>query len=195
MKLTIIWEHDYNDKVKQIGSLNTYWKKRKQYYQDITVYGHINLRERLFGGRTNNLFFHYKCKDDEILYYFDFTSLYPYVLVNRFYPIGHPKVITQDFEEIDRYFGFIKCIILPPKKLYLPVLPVRINKKLYFPLCMVCAENKVIESCSHGDTDRALVGTWTSMEIQKPLKCGYKIVRIIEVLHYEQKSSTNALSV
>jgi hypothetical protein len=46
---------------------------------------------------------------------------------------------------ISKWYGLIKCEILPPKGLYHPVLPVK-NKtksggaKLAFPLCQVCAK-------------------------------------------------------
>ncbi|XDV16499.1 hypothetical protein PO909_016187 [Leuciscus waleckii] len=49
------------------------------------------------------------------------------------YPIGHPKIIFKDFEEIENYFGLIKAEVLPPHGLYHPVLPYRcggIPKKL-----------------------------------------------------------------
>ena len=71
---------------------------------------------------------------------------------------GHPTIITENFcpleETLIRYKGLIKCTVLPPKDLYLPVLPVRIDGKLMFPLCRSCAEMKNHGVCNHTDTER-----------------------------------------
>ncbi|CAF0975526.1 unnamed protein product [Brachionus calyciflorus] len=42
----------------------------------------------------------------------------------------------------------IKCKILPPRELYFPVLPSRINGKLIFPLCRTCADLQQTK-CNH----------------------------------------------
>lgn len=105
---------------------------------------YANIRESFFGGRTNNIQFLKECAGDEEIRYLDFTSLYPCVLKYMRYPIGHPKVITNNFNykvtENNWYFGFVRCAILPPGNIYLPVLPVRLDKKLVFPLCRTCSE-------------------------------------------------------
>ena len=33
------------------------------------------------------------------------------------YPVGHPKIIFRGFKAIDKYFGLIKCTVLPPPRL------------------------------------------------------------------------------
>ena len=135
------------------------------------------------------MFSTYECKTDEVIRYLDVTSLYPSVLVKNPYPLGHPKVITEfESKQIDNYFGFIKCKVLPPKNLYIPVLPIRDqNKKLLFPLCAICANEKG-DKCKHTPDQRALVGTWFSEELKLALTKHYVIKEIYEVLHYEQKS-------
>jgi hypothetical protein len=64
--------------------------------------------------------------------YFDVTSLYPFINATKEYPVGHPDIILNDFGDLetvcDRYFGFIKCRILPPEKLYIPVLSAKFGK-------------------------------------------------------------------
>jgi hypothetical protein len=109
--------------------------------------------------------------------------------VSNAYPVGHPKVLSEDFGDISQYFGFIKCKILPPKQLYIPVLPLKLEKKLVFPLCSKCAISKNINTCNHSDVERVLCGTWTSMEVQKAVSLGYEIKNILEILHYENKSN------
>ena len=147
-----------------------------------------DLREALAGGRTNNLRFHYKAEDDEVIRYLDVTSEYPYVLKNRKYPLGNPKVINRNFETLENYFGFVKCKVLPPKDLFLPVLPMKINEKLAFVLCEECAKNSNQVDCTHTDEQRCLTSTWTTIELQEALERGYKIVEIYQVLHYETTS-------
>ena len=94
-------------------------------------------RDALSGGRTNAIVLHYEGDAD----YIDFTSLYPYVQKYGTFPIGHPEIITENFDAcIDNYFGLVFCRILPPRNLYHPVLPYHSNGKLLFPLCALCAQ-------------------------------------------------------
>ena len=83
----------------------------------------------------------------------DFTSLYPWVNKYGEYPVGHPKVLTQDIEpNLDGYFGLALVKILPPRGLYHPVLPYVANGKLKFSLCKACAEKEpALCNCSDDD--------------------------------------------
>jgi hypothetical protein len=128
--------------------------------------------------------------EDISLKFVDFESLYPFVLKNRPFPINNPKIIIKNFQDIRNYFGLIKCITLPPKRLYLLVLSDRGNKKLVFPLCALCAKIANQESCGHNDKERVLIGTWIFVELIKAVELGYEIQNIIEVLHFEQTSNT-----
>ena len=103
------------------------------------------------------------------------------------YPIGHPTIITENFKDVSNYFGFIMCKILPPKQLYFPVLPARIKGKLLFTLCTACGESKSGE-CFHTDDEKALDGTWVTLEVQQAIKQGYTILKTFEVWHFEQTS-------
>ena len=103
-------------------------------------------RDALYGGRTEAIKLHHECSDDEVTYYCDATSLYPSCQNEGPFPVGHPELITENFNYSENaYFGLIKCVLLPPKKLFIPVIPSRINKKLMFSLCKKCASesNKV----------------------------------------------------
>ena len=147
-------------------------------------------RDCLYGGRTNALKLYKKCDHDEIIEYRDFTSLYPAVQKYDKFPIGHPEIITDNFDDIKNYFGLIKCKILPPKSLYLPVLPLKINGKLIFTLCATCAE-VYQQECNHCDEERALIGSWVSLEVEAALHEGYKIIVIYEIWHYPQYDQYN----
>ena len=105
------------------------------------------------------------------------------------YLIGHPTIITENFKDVSNYFGFIMCKILPPKKLYFPVLPARIKGKLLFTLCTACGESKSGE-CTHTDDEKALDGTWVTLEVQQAIKQGYTILKTYEVWHFEKHLCT-----
>ena len=145
-------------------------------------------RRALNGGRTNNLKFTHEAKENEEIRYLDFTSLYPYVLSRRSFPRSHPKLFKKDFPSIDTVFGFVSCKVLPPKKLDLPVLPYNSKGKLIFPLCRTCADTRNNNSCHHSIDDRCLTATFVSVELQKALQLGYKIIDIYEILHYDRKT-------
>ena len=55
-------------------------------------------------------------------------------------------------------------------------------------MCNTCAVNNIQTSCTHGEKDRALLGTWVSLEIEEAIRQGYTILKIYEVWHYEQSS-------
>jgi len=143
-------------------------------------------RHALFGGRTNALRLYHHIQPNEKIRYYDFTSLYPYVQKYCRYPIGHPTIITENFDtDINKYYGLIKCKIIPPRKLYLPVLPSKINKKLVFTLCRTCAENEQ-DKCDHSVDERSLTGTWVLLEVQKAVQLGYKVIDIYEIWHWDE---------
>ena len=95
------------------------------------------------------------------------------------YPIGHPKIITEHFEDLENYFGLIKCKVLPPRELFLPVLPHKCKGKLMFPLCLECANIKSQTPCNHNDEQRSFIGTWISEELKLAVNKGYKIVKVL----------------
>lgn len=123
-------------------------------------------------------------------------SLYPCTNLECHYPSGHPEFIDHPkTTDIRRYYGLVKCKIYPPDELYHPVLPWRYSSKLLFPLCKSCAQQQIkqkllqrSETCPHSPEERALIGTWTTIELQKAVEKGYVIVYIYEVWHFQQRS-------
>jgi len=79
------------------------------------------------------------------------------------------------FEEM---FGLIRVRVLPPRQLYLPVLPKKIkvtkggitNEKLLFALCHRCAKNRVENGCTHTDKQREFTGIYFTEEVAYFLK-------------------------
>lgn len=189
LNLVEIWEHDLLNSIPI-----PYYADRRKYYEELQRAGNACIKEAFFGGRTNNIAFLYECKPNEEILYQDFTSLYPYVLKKNKYPTGHPEIIAEDFDyTLVSYFGFIKCSILPPRKLHIATLPYRLNGKLIFPLCYTCAEKCEYSSCNHSDNERQLTNTWTSIELVQALKDGYKVLKIYEVLNYKDSSVSENL--
>ena len=79
--------------------------------------------------------------------------------------------------------------ILPPRKLLHPVLPVKMNKKLVFLLCQLCAHEQNQVKCTHSDKQRELVGTWCTPELEEAKKQGYIIKKIHEIYNWEKQHS------
>lgn len=175
----------------------------------------LHVRDAYFGGRTNAIWL-YKAPDltGQRAAYLDFCSLYPSVLKYQTYPLGHPTRITQDFLSVARtpcpgpdlclhptdcsghhyslpYFGVIKAKVLPPRHLFFPVLPLRCNGKLLFPLCTRCAQRENRRRCTCNPEQRALEGVWCTPEVQVALNVGYRILHIDEVLHWPHTEQFN----
>ena len=129
------------------------------------------------------------------LRYLDFTSLYPFVNATKEYPVGHPdQVITSsacesiDLDVVNHLWGLFKCLVLPPRTLLIPVLPLRVNNKLMFPLCRVCCETAQ-EYCLHTEEERCFWGTFCSPELLLALRYGYKVLEISEIWHWDNRST------
>jgi G:T-mismatch repair DNA endonuclease (very short patch repair protein) len=186
-KLIEIWECEFREQIKNSKNLQYFLKT------ECNISDPIDPRNCLFGGRTNSLKLYHKAIDGEKIKYVDFRSLYPDRQKYGIYPIGQPEIITENFLELNNYFGLIKCKILPPKGLYLPVLPCRIDKKLFFTLCYKCATEK-IDDCNHTDLERCLEGEWVSLEVMEALNQGYKILHVYEIWHYKETSQYNPIT-
>ena len=150
----------------------------------LDVQERLNPQQAMFGGRCNGTRLHFRSEDGEKIHYVDFTSLYSSVLRDERCPVDHPEIITGDFKPLDQYFGLAYVKILPPARLYHPVLPFRVNNKLYFPLCRTCATSNSGPGCECSDDDRALIGTWCMPELMKAVEMGYRIMKMYEVYHF-----------
>jgi len=71
----------------------------------------------------------------------------------------------------------VTCTVLAPDVLHLPILPVRHNGKLFFPLCFSCMDTYNPDYCTHSDIERSFTGTWGTPEIELALKHGYQVLR------------------
>lgn len=171
----------------------------------------IQFRDCYFGGRTNAIILNKEFQGSEKGGYVDFCSLYPYVLKYESFPVGHPTRITSNFptpvwkkctwlhgecpllggksictgwHQLLPFFGLVKLTITPPRNLLYPILPLKINGKLMFPLCHTCAARESRELCNCSDAERSMTHTWCTPEINVALNMGYEINKVHEVLHW-----------
>ncbi len=185
-ELVVIWECEWNALKKTDPAIAEFVR-----IPDLKT--PLNPREALYGGRTNAMKLFHEAADGERILYADVISLYPYICKTGRFPLGHP-VVYQGCEIPAglKVLGLYKCKILPPRALYHPVLPYRWEKKLLFPLCRTCAEQRLQGPCLHSDDQRALSGTWVSVEIDAALREGYTMVEIYETWHWTDSTRYDA---
>ena len=169
------WECEFRKDIEADEELKAFFKEYEPYF-------HINPRDAFFGGQTNAIALQ---RQEADICYVDLTSLYPWVCKYGLFPLGHPSVFYKDAIP-ERVQGLLKCKILPPSHLYHLLLPARIYGKLMFVLCRTCGEEGAQGNCAHTDEERALMGTWVSMEIDKGLALGYKMVAKYAAWHFEE---------
>lgn len=170
------WECDFRDEVKNNAELKAFYKK----YEPREP---LQPRDAFFGGRTNAIQLFCQPNDGAQIRYVDYTSLYPWCCKYGLFPVSHPD-IYHNGDIPDNVQGLLKCKVLPPQNLFHPVLPVRVKGKLMFPLCNTCAEESIQCICTHTDEERALIGTWVSLELEKAVEMGYKILEKYEAWHF-----------
>ncbi|XP_054272648.1 uncharacterized protein LOC128992928 [Macrosteles quadrilineatus] len=154
----------------------------------------LNPRQAFFGGRTGNAKTYHKCSEGETIEYVDVCSLYPWVCKYGKYPVGHPTIYVGDRECRQRGLnveGLLKCKVLPPRDLYHPVLPAKMNDKLMFVLCATCGETQNQNNCVCQTEERVITGTWTMDEIRKAVEKGYIILEMFELWEYKVATYEN----
>ncbi|GAB0093682.1 DNA-directed DNA polymerase [Sergentomyia squamirostris] len=177
-----VWECDFRRTLKNEPEMAT----TLEIHPEI-IHAGFDPRDAVYGGRTEVFRLHHKCRPGDRIYYFDFTSLYPWANKYTKYFVGHPTILTsfENPEEILNLDGIAKISISPPRGLYIPVLPYKCNKRLLFPLCRSCAEMTNMDSCTHSENERLLTGTWSLDEIRLAVEHGYKIYQVLTVWQYK----------
>jgi len=176
-----IWESDFDKQCRDNSDMQLF-------IDGLDLTTPLEPREAFYGGRTEAYTLFREASGCEDIDYFDVTSLYPWVNKTGKIPQGHPEIITENFQGLDNYEGLVKCKILPPKGLFHPVLPNRVNGKLLFHLCQTCAETSQQTPCHHTDDERAFVGTWVTDEVKEALNAGYYLVQLYEIWHFSEIS-------
>ena len=131
----------------------------------------LNVRDALFGGRTEGYTSYIKCGENQKIVSYDVVSLYPTVNALDDYAVDFHKLrYNLTVEEIrnGKFFGVAKVDITAPKQLELPVLPENKGGRLLFHLNDIQG------------------GTYTSIELVKALELGYEITKIYVGYEYEK---------
>lgn len=145
----------------------------------------INLNDAYCGGRVEVINKFMKSSGDTKINYYDVTSLYPFVLSSRDYPIGQPTVYICDFPiNYLSLHGVIHCKIIPPRRLFFPLLPFKKDGKLLFSLCLTCSHLNQ-QHCDHTDEERSMTSTWCLPEVAKAVELKYEISEIYEMWIYK----------
>ena len=193
-RVIVKWECDYQKERKEDPDL-------QRFINTFELVTPLEPRDAFFGGRTEATALYTIAAEGETITYIDFTSLYPAINKYGLYPTGFPQILFQpEDQEINHYFGIAKVDILPPERLYHPVLPVRQNGKLTFPLCSACVTQEMAKPmhersnlCGHTPEQRMLRGTWVTLELQKAVEKGYKVCKIHEVFHFPEEQRRQGL--
>ena len=151
-----MWECDWKELKKTEMT-----KLEKKELENKAELEHIELRDALFGGRTEAFKSYYKCNGNEQIFDYDIVSLYPSVNALDKYPVGFKQFYNPTIKEIldESFIGVVKCDVTPPTNLYIPVLPENSKGKLLFHV-------------------NPMSGTWCSVELKKAIEKGYKITKI-----------------
>ena len=165
-----IWEHEFDSdpEMKNI-QLDEY-----------DLVEPVKARDGFFGGRTEpfKLIYDFKSKADVRGKYIDVVSLYPTVMYYDKFPIGHPEKIVKPEKYDNNWFGFIHCKVIPPRWLYLPVLPykqkTKQSQKLLFGLCRTCME-RIDAKCTHFNTTKCNIKCDKTCKVKGCQQC--KIAR------------------
>jgi hypothetical protein len=166
-KMTEVWEHDWLE-IKQ----NDLGNSQREYLEQSARNQTIVTRAALFGGRTEAFKSYHECNDDEEIHYYDVTSLYPTVNALDEYPVGFRRyrpITGKTVSDIanNEFIGVVRCDVIPPKGLKIPVLPDNSGSgRLLIHL-------------------KPMTGTWTIVELRMALKKGYKITKIYAAIGYE----------
>jgi len=159
---------------------------------NIHIKSKLNPRDAFRGGRVEPGHLFYNIENSRYglgLQYLDICSLYPSVNCFEDYPVGHPEIITSNFDKsLKPYFGLVQCAVLPPRNIRSGVLPLHAGNKLMFPLCRTCAETRQVQLCRHDVPERLLYGVWVSKELKLAIKKGYEVIEIFCVHHFSRKS-------
>ena len=180
------WECEWDKQLKTDPDVIAYFEAHPT-----TRVTPLDLRGALCGGRTSALRWYHKADlaKGETIKMADVVSEYPNANLRGKYPYGHPTIYLEgdtDMPPVHTWNGIIKCTVLPPRDLFLPVLPYKCNGKLMFPLCRTCVHTENKHICQHENpADRELTGEWCAPELLVAvLEKGYTLVRTHEVYQY-----------
>jgi hypothetical protein len=195
--LEIYWEHEVDEMLKHDPDM-------AKHFADYEDDGPIHLRDGFMGGRTGPCKVYHKAPPGHKIGYFDVTSEYPFICATTAYPVDHPslEVLNQlvDWKHPDDNpykLSVLKVFVVPPKHVDVPVLPVKFDERLLFPLCKTCAlehpEGAALDNyiCPHKeDKERGWIGEYNAIELDAALAAGYRVKKVYRVLQWHVSDNT-----
>lgn len=184
LKYTVVteWECVFKEFLKTNPEINN----KINAYSEI-IYEPLELRDAVC--RVESFCVYHKAKQNQRIRYLDFCSMYPFTMFTKVYCKDNPIRITRGMEcptDITSLHGIFKGRVVAPKSLFMPLLPFRVNKKLFFTLCASCSIKNQITLCEHNEFERSMYGTWCLVEIREAvIKYKYKILETTEIWEYE----------
>ena len=206
-KLQVYWECEVDEMYRKDVEM-------RRFYDNCKDSGPLNPKNAYHGARTGPTCMKYDLEDKPSrmakyeIRVLDFTSLYPSRNFFEQYPIGHPSKIEDPNipvnwtkESDNPYKGLVKCFIVPPQNLKIPVIPNKYNDKLMFVLCDACGKDFERKSrrmpknaadynpkvhCNHNEQSRGFVCTTTHLELNMALRKGYKVTHLYGYYHWDK---------
>ena len=189
-KWIVMWEHEYNDKEKQL----------KEYLGSECCYDlvdKLSLRDSIKWDHTEVFRMHAIVRDvaPESISYLDVNSLYLYVKTAIDFPNGHPVIQHGDqscrnllhklHSKNEKLIGLCQVRVLAPNDVTIPSLGHKTDGKLMFFLCRTCSLDGHIQRymCSHNDYERLWIDTM-SIDMDCALYLGYVVLEYKEIWHY-----------
>ena len=80
------------------------------YFDNYKLIDPLEPRDAFYVGQTNAAKLYHQWEEGEKIKYVDFTSLNPWCNKMTKTVVGHPCIITENFDDISTYFGLIKCM-------------------------------------------------------------------------------------
>jgi hypothetical protein len=159
------------------------------FVKELDVPKRLATRDAFFGGRTELFYLYHQVQPSQTIRYLDVCSLYPSRQKIERFPLGHPEIVLKpDTCDITQYFGYAVVRVLPPRKLLIPVLPMKVDGKLLFHLCSKCALVHSKTACTCTDVERSWTACYGTPEIVYAQTHGYKVLEIYEIYHWNKTS-------
>lgn len=111
-KYICMWECDFDRQCKENTLLNNHVITSE-------IVPPLEPNDAFYGGRTEVFRLLKEATNEESIKYFDVTSLYPFINKTGKFPLGHPRIVTENVDNIRQYEGLVKCKIIPPRNLYI----------------------------------------------------------------------------
>ena len=160
----------------------------------------LNPRDIQRGGIVE-VFAHKNSNINRKLHYKDVVSLYGYVSMINFFPLGFFRIllggdiVTEDirFKDGDFYYankkmiGFAHVRVLPPRGLEIPFLYHKVHDKNMLFNCYACAKSQTLH-CSHeSPSERSFCDSYTLPEIAYAKSLNYEILEWFEIYLYPKE--------